>query len=661
MSDIADSAIPGTDLESASTGDAGSDGAATHHGPFRRAFRQFLGDKTAVVALIWVGLVALLALVSAFWTPYPSQKILTGDPFEGMSWDHLLGTDDQGRDMFSRLMVGAGVALQMSFLVVGTAVLVAIPVGLIAGYKSGYVDSVIMRVLDAVTSVPGLVAALAIVGVLGPGLRNVGIALIIILIPNYVRLIRAQSLAVSAEPYIAASKSVGSRTPWIMMMRVLPGVIPALIVQVSLGLGLVLTAEAALSFLGVGVKLPEPSWGVELQAANRNININPSGIIPPTLAIGSVVLAFNLIGDGLRDALGVGTSRRARKQAKQGVTTVSRVSADASSVQTSDARLVVEGLEVEFEVGGRNLRAIDGISLEVKAGEVLGLVGESGSGKTVTAMSIMRLLQSPPGIITGGSVRYDGVDLLDLPLKEMRAIRGAEIAMVFQNPMTSIDPVFTIGNSLREAISNHEPMGRKAANERAVELLDLVGIPSAEKRLDDYPHAFSGGMRQRVMIAMALAGRPKLLIADEPTTALDVTIQAQILELLASLRDELGMSMILVTHDLGVVAEICDRVAVMYAGHIMETADVEDLFASPLHPYTAGLLGAMPSTVRTDRRLASLPGSVPLLPAMPDGCRFAPRCPHVIDTCRAAVPERQDIDGRGVLCIRAAEIELRSR
>ena len=633
----------------------------TSLGPFQRAMSQFTRDKVAVVALIWIAIVGAIAIVGIFWTPHDPIKQFTGDVFSGPTSTNWIGTDDLGRDIASRLMVGAQVSIRVSLIVVGAAMVVGVPIGLFAGYRGGYVDVLIMRFLDAVTSVPGIVAALAIVGVLGTGLNNVMIALIIILIPGYVRLVRAQALAVTAEPYIAASRSVGSRTPWILAMRVFPGVIPPLSVQVSLGLGAALTAEAALSFLGLGVQSPDSSWGGELSRAYRNILKNPQGLIAPMIAIGTMVLAFNLVGDGLRDSLGTGFDRGSRKRAKLGITTSARteqVEPDSGVPATPAPRLVVEDLCVEFEAQGENLKALDHVSLEVAAGEVLGIVGESGSGKTVTAMSIMRLLQSPPGLITNGSVCFEGTELLDLPMKEMREIRGADIAMVFQNPMTSLDPVFTIGNSMREAILNHRSMSKKAANARAVELLDLVGIPSPASRLDDYPHNFSGGMRQRAMIAMALAGEPRLLIADEPTTALDVTIQAQILDLLRSLQQELGMSVILVTHDLGVVAEICDRVAVMYAGHVVETAEIDSLFASPQHPYTAGLLAAVPSTASTSRRLVSLPGNVPQLNAMPGGCRFAPRCPHVIDACHSAAPPVTSVQGHKVRCIRAGELEL---
>jgi len=629
--------------------------------PVRRATSQFTRDKVAVVALIWVAIVGAIAILGIFWTPHPPNKQFTGDVFSGPTSTNWIGTDDLGRDIMSRLMVGALVSIRVSMIVVGAAMAVGVPIGLFAGYRGGYIDVLIMRFLDAVTSVPGIVAALAIVGVLGTGLNNVMIALIIILIPAYVRLVRAQALAVTAEPYIAASKSVGSRTPWILAMRVFPGVIPPLSVQVSLGLGAALTAEAALSFLGLGIQSPNSSWGGVLSRAYRNILKDPAGLVAPMIAIGTMVLAFNLIGDGLRDSLGTGFDRGSRKRAKLGITTSARteqIDPDSGVPAKAGPRLVVEDLCVEFEAQGDNLKALDHVSLEVAAGEVLGIVGESGSGKTVTAMSIMRLLQSPPGLITNGSVCFEGTELLDLSMKKMREIRGADIAMVFQNPMTSLDPVFTIGNSMREAILNHRPMSKKAADARAVELLDLVGIPSAASRLDEYPHNFSGGMRQRAMIAMALAGEPRLLIADEPTTALDVTIQAQILDLLRSLQKELGMSVILVTHDLGVVAEICDRVAVMYAGHVVETAEIDSLFASPQHPYTAGLLAAVPSTASISRRLVSLPGNVPQLNAMPGGCRFAPRCPHVIDACHSAAPPVTSVQGHTVRCIRAGEIEL---
>jgi peptide/nickel transport system ATP-binding protein len=308
-----------------------------------------------------------------------------------------------------------------------------------------------------------------------------------------------------------------------------------------------------------------------------------------------------------------------------------------------DAPLLdVRGLVTRFQTEASELRAVDGVSFAVPGGATVGVVGESGSGKSVTALSILRLVADPPGRVVGGEIWFEGRDLLKLSEREMRALRGDRISMIFQEPMTSLNPVLTVGDQVAEPLILHRSMNRRAARAEATELLRKVGIADPARRAGEYPHQLSGGMRQRVMIAMALACRPKLLIADEPTTALDVTIQAQIIELLDELRKELGMALLLITHDLGVVAESCDRVVVMYAGHVVEQADARALFERPRHPYTAGLLRSIP-TFQTaqagDRaRLQEIPGMVPRLDQLPAGCRFQDRCPRVQDRCRAEAP-----------------------
>jgi peptide/nickel transport system ATP-binding protein len=295
--------------------------------------------------------------------------------------------------------------------------------------------------------------------------------------------------------------------------------------------------------------------------------------------------------------------------------------------------LEVRDLRVSFRTEDGLVRAVDGLSLEVAAGGVLGIVGESGSGKTVSMMAVMRLIRDPNAVVEG-EVLYRGRDLMRLSGREMRSMRGREIAMIFQDPMTSLTPVYTVGWQIAEQLRAHARVGRKAARARAVELLREVGIPNAERRVDDYPHQFSGGMRQRVMIAIALACNPSLLIADEPTTALDVTIQAQILELMKRLRRDHGSSIVLITHDMGVVADIAERVVVMYAGRVVEEAPKASLFRDPQHPYTWGLLGSMPRVNRPRvRRLAAIPGAPPSLLSPPAGCSFAPRCAHRFELC----------------------------
>ena len=299
--------------------------------------------------------------------------------------------------------------------------------------------------------------------------------------------------------------------------------------------------------------------------------------------------------------------------------------------------LSIRNLSVEFDTVRGPAKVLDDVSIDLRRGEILGLVGESGCGKTVTSMSVLRLLPSPPARILSGQVLFGGRDLLRLSSKELRAVRGSDIAMIFQDPMASLNPAFTVGDQITEALRIHNRITRSRARQRAAELLDLVGIPDATRRLNDFPHTFSGGMRQRVLIAMALANDPQVLIADEPTTALDVTVQAQIIELIRDLRDEFGMSVIFVTHDLGVVQELCDRVTVMYAGQVVEQTSSRELFADPLHPYSEALLDARPTLGDADGRLRAIPGVVPSALAMPPGCRFQPRCVHASDECASPV------------------------
>jgi peptide/nickel transport system ATP-binding protein len=318
------------------------------------------------------------------------------------------------------------------------------------------------------------------------------------------------------------------------------------------------------------------------------------------------------------------------------------------------ALLDVRALKTFFQVEGGEFPAVDGISFSIDTGRTLGIVGESGCGKSVTALSIMGLVPRPPGRIAGGEILFDGVDLLRLSTTALRELRGNRISMIFQEPMTSLNPVLTVGEQIVEGILRHRTMSRDAAKDLAIEMLRMVHISSPEQRFDDYPHRLSGGMRQRVMVAMALACKPKLLIADEPTTALDVTIQAQILDLMRTLREETGTAIILITHDLGVVAELADDVVVMYAGRIVERATVAALFAEPQHPYTVGLLGSIPRLDIEQDRLAAIEGQVPNPLAPVTGCRFHPRCPFVIERCRHEDPPLLDLgNGHESACWRA--------
>jgi peptide/nickel transport system ATP-binding protein len=332
-----------------------------------------------------------------------------------------------------------------------------------------------------------------------------------------------------------------------------------------------------------------------------------------------------------------------------------------SGAKTDEVILDVKNLKTVFFTNSGLFKAVDDVSFSVRRRETLAIVGESGCGKSVSALSIMRLVPDPPGKIIGGSVTLEGTDLLALDEEDMRGIRGNRMSMIFQEPMTSLNPVMRIGDQITEAIRLHQNKTAREAWTRAVEMLRLVRIPEPERRAREYPHQLSGGMRQRAMIAMALACRPALLIADEPTTALDVTIQAQILALIVDLQKELGTGLILITHDLGVVAQTAQRVIVMYAGKKVEEASVDDLFADPRHPYTRGLMASMPAVIslgaKTDVRLTEIPGMVPSLTNLPEGCAFAPRCPLAIERCRQEYPPLQDFGGHHrAACWRAAEL-----
>ncbi|MET0728504.1 MAG: dipeptide/oligopeptide/nickel ABC transporter permease/ATP-binding protein [Acidimicrobiales bacterium] len=673
-----------------------SSSQSSHSSPWARAARRFARDPLGMVALLFIVFVCALAVFAPWVCKHEPNFQDLDSLFEGPSSDHWLGTDNLGRDTFARLVYGARVSMQASFTVALLGVLIAVPIGLMAGYKSGTPDNIVMRLTDALLSIPPLVLALAIAGILGPGTTNAIIALTIVVVPGLVRLVRGQALSVREEGFVEASRAIGTHSRVIVRRRVLPHVLSPLLVQISVLLGMILVVEASLSFLGLGAQLPNASWGGMLKDGFAVMATDARLVIVPGLAIAFATLAFNAIGDSLREALlgdntpsrkrgdVLGTTTVAAPASLAGTTTVAApaspagtttVAAPASpAAATSTAPLIhatperdgsgpapvlqIRDLSVGFDTGGGVIPVLDRVNLAVRKGEILGLVGESGCGKTVTSLSVLRLLPSPPARILGGEILFEGRDLLRLSSKDLREVRGAEIAMVFQDPMASLNPAYTIGKQIVEAQRLHKSVSRSAARKRAAELLELVGIPDPTRRLDDFPHTFSGGMRQRALIAMALANDPKLLIADEPTTALDVTVQAQILELIHSLRDELGMSVMFVTHDLGVVEDLCDRVAVMYAGQVVEASSVADLLAAPLHPYTAGLLRSRPEVGAGLDRLPSIPGVVPSPSAMPEGCRFYDRCSYAVDACTSPVSLTVLPKERQVRCVRHAELDL---
>jgi peptide/nickel transport system permease protein len=521
-----------------------------------------------------------------------------------------------------------------------------------------------MWINDLILSLPALVVAFAIIAILSPGLVNAMLAAGIVLSTRYVRLTRGVLLAEREKTYVEAARVAGISSINILIRHILPNIASPLIVQTSLFFGVVILIEASLSFLGLGAPVGMPSWGRMLNEARIYFGLQPFLAFPPGIAITLTVLAFNLLGDGLRDVIGkdikaarIPVSRLIKYESRTDVS----INKDSltSNLSNSGLALSIRGLEVRFpSPRGGKMRVLQDISLDVKSRETLGLVGESGSGKSMTALSVLGLIPFP-GQIKDGSVRFEGKELIGLPKAQWQTIRGNKIAMIFQEPLSALNPVLTVGDQICEPLRFHKNLNSREARERAAQLLSLVRVPDSRRRLNEYPHQYSGGMAQRAVIARALACNPQILIADEPTTALDVTIQGQVLDLLRDIQEKLGMAMLFITHNMGVAADVCDRVAVMYAGLIIEITRTDELMERPRHPYTSALLGAMPQNRRRSGRLTNIKGQVPQPWAWPEGCRFHPRCDYAIDQCTHHDMDLVEVAPNHLTrCLRSSEYHL---
>jgi peptide/nickel transport system permease protein len=474
------------------------------------------------------------------------------------------------------------------------------------------------------------------------------IAVAAVNVPYFARNIRGIAAGLAAREFVDAARLSGKGHLSIIVTEILPNVVPVIVIAMSTTIGWMILETAGLSFLGLGSQPPTSDLGSMLGEARAALISAPHTSIIPGVMIFLIVMSINLLGDGVRDALDP-RLRAGALSRPQATTLVDR----AHVPQEAAAKGVLElvDLQTQFHVGSRIYRAVGGVSLAIKPGECLGLIGESGSGKSVTALSIMGLVASPPGVITGGAVRFEGVDLLSLPYRDLRALRGKRVAYIFQDPLSTLHPLYRIGDQMIEAILVHGQMTRDEARARCLDLLTTVRIPNAESRMQSYPHELSGGMRQRVGIAMALSNDPDVIIADEPTTALDVTVQAQVLALLDDLRRERQLSILFITHDFGVVSQLCDRVAVMYAGRIVETGATADVLAAPQHPYTKRLIQSVPELGGGKRALVAIPGLPPAVDDLPKGCAFAPRCLRAQEICSMAEVALSGSDERAVRCL----------
>jgi len=636
--------------------------------PATRAWlRALLHSPVSAVSLLWLLAVVVVSVFAPLLAPYsPVQDNLTA-LFQGPSLHHLLGTDELGRDVLSRLMFGGGTLLWGAAEATGVALLLGVPAGLLAGYSGGKPDRLLSWLADLSFAVPAFVVVVAL-AVIYP--QNVVIlmgALGVIAAGGVLRFTRNLTRAVRDELYVDAARVDGLTRRQILVGHVLPVISPPLVVQAFTGMSVGVIVLASLSFLGLGTNPETPNWGQLIYDASQQVTTDPWLMVPSGAVLVLTVMALNFLGSSVRDlAPGTRPGVRVRRPRRTGPgrwlppaeSAAPDESAQVPVEPSAESLLRVRDLVVAFPAPGegRLQAVVDRVSFDLPAGQTLGLVGESGCGKTMSVLAIQGLIPAP-GVIASGSVRFDGTELISASSRSVAAVRGTRIGYISQDPMTALDPSFTIGSQLREVLRRHTRAGRRVVRERSLDLLREVGIadPAATARL--YPHQISGGMAQRVAIAIALSGQPDLLIADEPTTALDVTVQAEILDLLRDLKERRTMALLLVTHDLGVVADACDSVAVMYAGQIVEQGGAEDVLSNSRHPYTLGLLSSMPAATGTRARLAAIRGAVPAPRDWPVSCRFAPRCPLAADVCRVGpVALAQAGPGRLSRCVRLAEL-----
>ncbi|MFF7789149.1 oligopeptide/dipeptide ABC transporter ATP-binding protein [Streptomyces sp. NPDC007991] len=602
-------------------------------------------SKAAVCFLTVVVLLALLAPLLAPHDPLDQQPPVdgTGHPSAG----HWMGQDSLGRDILSRLMYGARWSLAIGLGATGLALVAGALLGAVAATSRKAVDETLMRCLDVVMAFPGIALAAVLVAVFGGGITVLICAIAFLFTPPVARVVRANVLDQYGEDYVTAERVIGARTPHIVLRHVAINCAAPVLVFCTVQVAEAIVFEASLSFIGAGVRPPDPSWGSVI-ADGKNMVLTGGwwATVFPGLLMLVTVLSLNILSEGVSDAWAAPAAREVEvpeddpvQAPEPGSGEVVQLPGLPEAARRLRARarqlprdgqpvLAVENLTIGFDQRHGGVDIVAGIGFEVRPGEVLGLVGESGCGKSLTALAVMGL--QPKGARVGGQVRFGGRDLLAEPMRVRRRLLGHEMAMVYQDALSSLNPAMTIRAQLKQVV-------RRGGRRSPAELLTMVGL-DPERTLRSYPHELSGGQRQRVLIAMALSRDPKLIVADEPTTALDVTVQAQVIELLLRLREELGFALILVSHDLALVADVTDRVAVMYGGRIVETGVTADLVEAPAHHYTRGLLGSVLSLESGQERMTQIKGVVPSPADFPAGCRFADRCPRASEVCRTTVP-----------------------
>tara|TARA_B100001939_G_scaffold173312_1_gene149276 strand:- start:75 stop:1793 length:1719 start_codon:yes stop_codon:yes gene_type:complete len=555
-------------------------------------FSKIIKNKLALLGGIILFILLLLIITTPFLNLSDPNAINTSDRFSlPFTSNYLLGADHLGRDILSRVMWGTRLSLAVGFSAALIAAILGSFIGIIAGYFGGFFDNILMRSVDVLMAFPYVLLALAIVAVMGPGLFNSLIAVAIVNIPFFARNVRGISLAYAKSDFMIAAKISGRSTFSCIIFELLPNLIPTIIVAFSTTIGWMILETAGLSFLGLGSQPPQADLGSMLGEGRASLIVHSHNSLIPGLMILFIVMGFNLFGDGIRDALDPKLS--------QGKLGRSKALTDLKknfvfSERCSKSFLEVNDLTTKFIRNNYEIEAIKKVNLSLQKGECLAIVGESGSGKSVTALSITRLVASPPGIITEGFINYKGTDLLNINLQTMQDIRGKKISYIFQDPQSTLHPLQKVGSQISEIVINHKIINKVKLNKEVLELLRNVKIIDPERVVNLYPHQLSGGMRQRIGIAMAIANKPDIIIADEPTTALDVTVQAKILSIINDLKKEFNLSIIFISHDLNVVSKISDNIAVMFNGEIVEFGKTKKILNNPNNQYTKKLIKTSP-------------------------------------------------------------------
>ncbi|WP_224058156.1 dipeptide/oligopeptide/nickel ABC transporter permease/ATP-binding protein [Streptomyces kanamyceticus] len=617
--------------------------------------------SAALLALV----IALALFAPALWGDQASAVDVDAIQ-QGPTAAHLLGTDSLGRDVLARVLVATRLSIELAV----TATLIGVATGTVLGSAPSvlprWAGRIVTSAVNIAVAFPGLLLALFFAMIFGVGTKGAVLAIGLAMAPAFARLTQTLSAAVAGRDFVAAARVAGVGRVRLLVRHVLPNIGEPLVVNATISAGMALLAFAGLSFLGIGVQAPAYDWGRLLGEGLNQIYVNPTAALAPGVAVVVAGLAFNLFGETVAGVVGARASRPSPLKGSA----PAAAAAPAACVGDDRPVLLVDDLHIAFPgPAGQPVTPVRGVSFTVGAGESVGVVGESGSGKSLTALGVSRLIEAP-GTVTAARLEFLGTPLLRAPEPEVRGLLGTSLALVFQDPMTSFNPTQRIGRQLAEVSEQHQGLSRGRALDRAVERLREVRVPAAERRARQYPHEFSGGMRQRAMIAMGLMGEPRLVIADEPTTALDVTVQRQVLRLLAQVReggDGSGQAaLLLISHDITVVAQSCRRVLVMYAGRIVEDLPTADLHTAARHPYTRALLAAVPA-LDTDRDapLAVIPGRPPEPGQVTAGCAFASRCSFADERCGADEPDPVNVGAVGamhrVACWHPQDSESRSR